>query len=65
MIVASPVVLPGNRRCQFDQFGLVESLAQTGEQRVWDFDWGPGQGICILQDKAFKFGKVEICAVLV
>jgi hypothetical protein len=65
MIVARPIILPCDRRSQFNQFSLVKSLTQPREQWVRNFNRSTSHGIRKLQNQTFQLRKIEITAILV
>jgi len=65
MVVSRPVVLPCNRRRQFHQSRLGETLTQTREQRVRNFHRNSRHRVRVLQHQSLKLGKVKVGSITV
>ena len=63
MIKAGAVIFPRDRRCEFHQFRLVESLPQAREESVGNFHGSEGHGVRVFEREAFDVREIGIGAI--
>jgi hypothetical protein len=54
VVETGAIVFPGDRGDQFDELGIVEFLAQAGEESVGNFDGSLGHGVGEFEDQALE-----------